>query len=130
MQFKTSIITTLLLSFITARPDGAPKCAIGEAAIAQGHGHPQEALGYSLETSSTTIVPGQSIDITVKNSAGRLNFKGILMYVQGQNSMKHLGKFENIDTSKFKPQTQVCKDLGFSGDDASTGKNNIFFYLV
>ncbi|KAJ3083075.1 hypothetical protein HK102_001271 [Quaeritorhiza haematococci] len=99
-----------------ALPGGAPRCAVNETAIANAHGSPSNpALGYGIQVSGP-VTPGQPVDITVTNSAGRDSFNGILIYVVGSNPQLRLGQFLNIDAASFKPQTEICQTAQFTGD--------------
>ncbi|KAJ3206514.1 hypothetical protein HK099_000508, partial [Clydaea vesicula] len=118
---KTSLITSAILLLTSALPSGAPKCAINKDVIAAGHGTPtDEAAGFNLSLSSDKAEIGKPIIITVTNTGPQTEFGGILMYAQGKDEKKHLGQFTKMDEENFRFQTEVCKDLGFAGDDKST----------
>ncbi|KAJ3090964.1 hypothetical protein HK102_002088 [Quaeritorhiza haematococci] len=117
-----SIVAFTLTAFaafasgVSARPTGAPRCAVNETAIAAGHGNPSTpTLGYSIQVSGP-VTPGQPVEFTIANSAGKTDFNGLLIYVTGQNKQLRLGKFLNIDQANFKPQTEICRNANFQGD--------------
>ncbi|KAI8902619.1 hypothetical protein BC833DRAFT_572703 [Globomyces pollinis-pini] len=90
MQFAITLLTLALSVF--SKPSGAPKCIINEVNIEKGMGTKSDpALGYSIDA-----VPGQgnTYSFTVKNTAGRADFQGVLMYVtSGTDAKAHFGKF-------------------------------------
>ena len=118
MIFCKSLLSILAISsLVSALPNGAPRCGIDETAIAAGHGRASDpSAGYSINVQKM----GNSFQINLKNSAGRTDFKGILMYVVGQDPKGHIGAFQNLDTNSFKYQSDPCKNLGFLGSPQST----------
>lgn len=106
-MFYSTILS--LLSLVSCRPGGAPKCGINEAAIQAGMGSPKEALGYAL-----SVVPaGNNMwNISVKNPK-LLDYQGILMYVHQVNKPQvHLGSITFANAKKWKYQPKALCDAG------------------
>ncbi|KAI8915589.1 hypothetical protein EDD86DRAFT_196393 [Gorgonomyces haynaldii] len=103
-----------IISIVAALPNGAPRCQINPQGIQQGHGSaPDQTLGYSI----TAAKEGNGMKFSIANSAGLTSFKGALMYVASAAAPKvHLGKFTNLDTTKFKFQDpNICQTAGVQG---------------
>ena len=113
------MLSLLLAAFTLARPNGAPKCQINPDGIKAGHGSANDAsLGYQL----TATPAADGMDIGITNSAGRNNYKGILMYVASKAAPKnHLGSFKGLDNTKFKPQdAAICQAAQVTGAQDAT----------
>ncbi|KAJ3079180.1 hypothetical protein HK102_003973 [Quaeritorhiza haematococci] len=119
--FFIATILLILASPALALPNGAPKCALNPQVVANGHETaPNPAMGYGIQVSGP-ISPGQRVNFTVTNNAGRNTFNGILMYVQGQNPSIHIGKFVNLNTNFFRPQRpNICAAANLRGDLLAT----------
>ncbi|KAJ3078191.1 hypothetical protein HK102_004673 [Quaeritorhiza haematococci] len=124
MAMRTSLVFAFALSSIAALaspsfalPTGAPKCALNEQVVAQGHRAASNAnLGYGIRVSGP-VAPNRPVEFTVTNKNGFPFYNGILIYVQGQNPNIHIGKFVDIDPLLHRPQDQrICQAQNLQGD--------------
>ncbi|KAI9193462.1 uncharacterized protein BJ171DRAFT_603363 [Polychytrium aggregatum] len=120
---RSVLLAFFIAAFSTAvyaLPTGAPRCGINATAIANGHNFQPQDFGFRLNVSPQNA-GDMSITITISNvQNSSMNFQGILLYVAGANLTHHLGHFTQFDQTNFHAQTEICKNLGFVGDDAST----------
>ncbi|KAJ3051822.1 hypothetical protein HK097_007168 [Rhizophlyctis rosea] len=100
---------------------GAPLCNIDSAAIEAAHQHPLDpTLGYTFKV-TPSATDKNTFEIRLANSAGSTSFKGLLLYVTADgDDKKHLGKFTNLDTTKYQFRTEKCTEEGVAGDAEST----------
>jgi hypothetical protein len=108
----------LMMSLVTALPNGAPRCQINVEGIARGMNAPDDQLGYSLIVDRS----GPGIWNIRVNHPTRPDYQGILLYVTppGEDTT-HLGSFEfrNATKWKFQPQS-LCTSNNVKQNERGT----------
>lgn len=107
-----------LIALASALPNGAPGCAINEAAIESGMGSMTAQLGYTL---IATKLNATSYTFTVSNPKTD-NLQGVLIYVTSPNvKATHLGTITFADQTKYKYQSKaLCASASITDSGMST----------
>jgi hypothetical protein len=120
MKFHVeSLLSALMIlsrSTLVALPTGAPICSIDVDRIATGHTKPSDAaLDYELKSEK---VNDNTYQISIQSKVETI-FKGVLIYVIGNDPKTHLGSFV-LPNDNFKFQSDACKSEGINGAVEST----------
>lgn len=119
MKLSASVILSLAVLFfnrILSLPTGAPICSIDESRITSGHTKPSdETLDYEI---SVNEMSSNTFEISIMSKV-ETTFKGVLIYVTGQDPNSHVGSF-TLPNDNFKFQSEICKSEGINGSPEST----------
>jgi hypothetical protein len=114
-----SLVSALLVSMVSASPNGAPGCKVNEEVINRGMG-PQVDMGYRLEVRPGTTPTSFTVQIT--NTQNRVDYQGLLIYVTTlANRDIHYGKWTFRNQTKWKYQDPAaCQRANVVGPLEST----------
>jgi hypothetical protein len=112
------MLQLLMMTMISALPNGAPRCQINVEGISRGMNAPDNQLGYSLVVDRA----GPGVWNIRVNHPTRQDYQGLLLYVTPPGlDTTHLGSFEFRNATKWKFQPQaLCESNNVTQNERGT----------